>query len=165
MPDLCTKWVDVVDKCHAAMTIAGVRGSTAVLVGTYEHNLDAKGRLVLPAKFRAHFAESGKGFLSADDAGCVAVFKESDFNRLARELEALRGESAADEARARRIAARTFEIAFEGSQARIVIPEELRREFGLEGTVIVNGFFDRAEIWAPAAFAAQIAVAQPRKGA
>ena len=114
-------------------------GGFVVLVGTYEHNLDAKGRLVLPAKFRDAF-ESKKGFLSPLPQGGIALRTDAEFKRMS------------DVNAARALAANSYPVDFEGSQGRIAIPESMRREFGLEGQVVVSGFFDHVEIWAPEVF-------------
>ena len=61
-------------------------------------------------------------------------------------------ESPEAENAARALAANSYPVDFEGSQGRIAIPESMRREFGLEGQVVVSGFFDHVEIWAPEVF-------------
>ncbi len=126
-------------------------GGFVVLVGTYEHNLDAKGRLVLPAKFRDAF-ESKKGFLSPLPQGGIALRTDAEFKRMSDVISVTMYESPEAENAARALAANSYPVDFEGSQGRIAIPESMRREFGLEGQVVVSGFFDHVEIWAPEVF-------------
>jgi len=126
-------------------------GGFVVLVGTYEHNLDAKGRLVLPAKFRDAF-ESKKGYLSPLSQGGIALRTDAEFNRMSDVISETMYESPEAENAARALAANSYPVDFEGSQGRIAIPESMRREFGLEGQVVVSGFFDHVEIWAPEVF-------------
>jgi len=126
-------------------------GGCVVLVGTYEHNLDAKGRLVLPAKFRDAF-ESKKGYLSPLPQGGIALRTEGEFKRMSDSMAEKMYESPEAENAARALAANSYPVDFEGSQGRIAIPESMRREFGLEGQVVVSGFFDHVEIWAPEVF-------------
>ena len=126
-------------------------GGFVVLVGTYEHNLDAKGRLVLPAKFRDAF-ESKKGFLSPLPQGGIALRTDAEFKRMSHVISVTMYESPEAENAARALAANSYPVDFEGSQGRIAIPESMRREFGLEGQVVVSGFFDHVEIWAPEVF-------------
>jgi MraZ protein len=126
-------------------------GGFVVLVGTYEHNLDAKGRLVLPVKFRDAF-ESKKGFLSPLLEGGIALYTEGEFRRMVKAMSDANFESPEAVGKARSLAANSYPVDFEGSQGRIAIPESMRREFGLEGQVVVSGFFDHVEIWAPEVF-------------
>ena len=48
-------------------------------VGTHEHSLDKKGRLVLPAKFRSYF--SGAAYLTPH-AGCLALWTPEGFDEM-----------------------------------------------------------------------------------
>ena len=53
-------------------------------VGQFQHSLDAKGRLILPAKFRAEYERGGH--LSPNTDGCVALWTPGEFARQAEEL-------------------------------------------------------------------------------
>ena len=48
-------------------------------VGQFQHSLDAKGRLILPAKFRGEFERGGH--LSPNTEGCVALWTPGEFSR------------------------------------------------------------------------------------
>ena len=50
-----------------------------VFFGRFEHSLDTKGRLILPAKFRAHFERGG--YLGKHDERCLALWPEEEFAR------------------------------------------------------------------------------------
>jgi len=114
-----------------------------VFVGTFEHSLDDKGRVVLPSTFRAQLAD--KGFLSQFDA-CLGLWTERGFEDVARRLtEKIREGSAPQEAM-RAFAANAHEVRPD-SQGRITVPQRLRDFAHLDREVVVIGAIDRVEIW------------------
>jgi MraZ protein len=114
-----------------------------VFVGTFEHSLDDKGRVVLPSTFRGHLAE--KGFISQFDS-CLGLWTEDGFGDVARRLtEKIRAGQAPQDAM-RAFAANAHEVRPD-SQGRITIPQRLRDFAHLERDVVVIGAIDRIEIW------------------
>jgi MraZ protein len=113
--------------------------------------MDPKGRIVLPATFRASF-DSKKGYFAPVELGGVALWSDAEFVRLAQKLRAQLQGDLEGELAARRMAAQAFPVTFDGTQGRLAIPETLRTAFGLEGTVVITGVFDHVEIWSPAKF-------------
>jgi len=112
-------------------------------VGTYEHGLDDKGRMVLPAKIRAQLGETGMVGMAS---GCLGLWTLDGFDAIA---DLLADKVAADEAPVRSL---QLFMAFAAEvtpdqQGRVVIPQPLRDYAGLGGEVVVNGRKDRAEIW------------------
>jgi MraZ protein len=125
----------------------------AGFVGRYEHSLDVKGRIILPAKFRAAFDRGG--YLSANLEGCLALWTLGEFER---QMQAMReGSAASPEARnrARVWAANAHEVEID-RQGRMAIPPRLRQFATLEGEVLVNGAIDRIELWNPTTWESQI---------
>ena len=61
-----------------------------VFVGQFEHALDAKGRIVLPASFRVSFDESG--FLIKGPEGCLALLTPERFRDIAQTMASRSGE-------------------------------------------------------------------------
>jgi MraZ protein len=112
-------------------------------VGTYDHTLDAKGRLVLPSKFRGYFADAA--YLSPGD-GCVALRTPDDFKEFVERLqEEVRGKDA-DPHSLRGIAAWSEEVRPD-AQGRIMVPARLQLSAGLGREIVVCGAIDRIEIW------------------
>jgi MraZ protein len=114
-----------------------------VFVGTFEHSLDDKGRVVLPSTFRSYLAD--RGFVSKLD-GCLGLWTPEEFETVASMLrDRMRDGQVGGEA-LRVFAADAAEVRPD-SQGRISLPQRLRDFAGLERDLVVNGRFDRIEIW------------------
>ena len=116
--------------------------------GSYEHSLDAKGRVILPAKLRPPFEHGG--YLSQYHEGCLALWTPEEFEKqmLTRQEAAT---TAQDRNLARIWASGTHEVEVD-RQGRLAIPALLREFAGLGGDVLVHGAIDRVELWDPAAW-------------
>lgn len=114
-----------------------------MFVGTFEHSLDDKGRVVLPSTFRAQLAE--RGILSQLDR-CLGLWTEAEFKDVADRLrDKIRSGEAPQEA-LRAFAANAHEVRPD-SQGRITVPQRLRDFAGLTREAVVIGAIDRVEIW------------------
>jgi len=126
----------------------GTQGPGQVFTGEYRHSVDAKGRLAVPARFRAQL--EGGAFVSRWLDACLAVWPRSGWERLAGKVAELPTvENAGARAFSRYVFASAFEIDFD-AQGRFVLPAQLRGPVGLEGEAVIVGSLDHAEIWAPA---------------
>jgi len=114
--------------------------------GTYEHTLDAKGRVILPARFRAAFIEGG--FLSQNHDGCLALWTPEQFDRQMQDKEAHESEGRLERNHARLWAANSHEVELD-RQGRMAIPGRLREFAGLRENVLVTGIMNRVELWDP----------------
>jgi MraZ protein len=115
-----------------------------MFLGEFQHALDAKGRVILPAKFRDQL-ESG-GFVTSEVDGCLAVWTPEEFEVKAADIKerSRTGSAGRDQLRA------FFSGAVEAApdrQGRIAIPQALRDFASLERDVVVAGMFDHLEIW------------------
>lgn len=120
----------------------------AEFVGSYQHTLDAKGRLILPSKFREDFATGG--YLSPQEDHSIALWTPTEFAKRRREMQSDR---ATREGRtiARTWSAMTFVAEFD-KQGRFAIPVTLRDHAGLTSDVMVIGEIDHLSLWSPATF-------------
>ncbi len=113
-------------------------------VGTFEHSLDEKGRLILPSAFRDDFALGG--FLTKSLEGCLALMGIEEF-----EIQKNKHMEAAQASRALRNAARAFMAGsvkvLPDKQGRIAIPAPLRDYAGLDRACVVTGLGPQVEIW------------------
>jgi MraZ protein len=114
-----------------------------VFVGTFEHALDDKGRVVLPATFRGHLAD--RGFVSQFD-NCLGLWTEEGFAQVAERLTEKIREGLAPQNAMRAFSANAAEVKPD-SQGRILLPQRLREFAGLDRDVVVIGAIDRVEIW------------------
>ena len=116
----------------------------ADLLGTHSYQLDQKGRISLPVRFREAFADGA--FLTLGQDGCLFCFPGAEW--AARTAE-LRSSPLSDpEGRAlARIFFGSAEKVDVDAQGRIVIPQRLRTAVGLKKEAVVVGVNDRLEIW------------------
>jgi MraZ protein len=120
-----------------------------MFLGEHQHSVDAKGRVILPARFRDQLEGGAVMAMSLD--GCLAVYPNDYFAGLAERMTESRQRGGNE-----RLAARTF---FAGAveivpdkQGRVAIPPNLREYGALERDVIVAGAFTHIELWDAARF-------------
>jgi MraZ protein len=116
-----------------------------MLSGDYEHTLDEKNRLTLPARFRSHYAEGL--VLSRGMEGCLCIYTPEQFtkkveSRLA-EIDQFSREGRAME----RFYYSSAVEAVPDKQGRIMIPQSLIQKAKLTREVIVIGVSSRLEVW------------------
>ena len=119
------------------------------MTGTYEHNIDAKGRLAIPSKLRD---ELGSVFyLAMGVDACLAVYPQSTWDRFTEKFASL---PMSQSKKMRSLFANAARCELD-SQGRIVVPAKLRKYAGLEKDTVIIGVHDRAEIWAAEKWAAE----------
>ncbi len=116
-----------------------------MFLGEFEHTLDDKNRLTLPAKFRDAFG--GGAVVTRGMDGCLNVYAKNDWERFVSdrlgELDPFSGE-------ARQIERFLFSGAAEAEpdrQGRVMIPPALVQHARLSREVVVAGVRDHVEIW------------------
>lgn len=115
-----------------------------MFLGSYLHNIDSKGRLTLPAKFRAELAKGVVVTLGLD--GCLWVFPIETWGEIARKMNEL----PLTNKFSRHFARRMYGYASDcepDKQGRILLPPSLRERAGLDGETVVVGGPGRLEIW------------------
>jgi MraZ protein len=123
-----------------------------VFLGRHAHNLDDKGRLALPAKFRD---ELGAGVvLTRGFDACLLVYPLATWTPLAERVSAL----SIGDPDARVLRRMLFSNATDATldrQGRVLIPTDLRTHAALEREAIVVGMHTFIEIWSPEGWATQ----------
>ena len=134
--------------CLTAMGLLrpfGARNDTLnMFIGEYQHNLDDKGRLAIPAKFRAELKKGAVVTRGLDS--CLFLYTKSEWAKLAEKLAALPFSQSNSRAFARLMLAGAMEVDVD-AQGRMVLPEYLRTFATLKKNVIVAGLYSRVEIW------------------
>ncbi|MDI6734151.1 MAG: division/cell wall cluster transcriptional repressor MraZ [Patescibacteria group bacterium] len=115
-----------------------------MLLGEYKHNLDIKGRMAIPVKFREKL-KTGAIITRGLDR-CLFIFGAKEWEILAQKLIALPLAQANSRAFVRLMLAGAMDVLLD-SQGRILIPDYLRGYAGLKKQVIVAGLYNRIEIW------------------
>jgi MraZ protein len=115
-----------------------------MLLGEYQHNLDTKGRMAIPAKFRDKL--SAGAIITRGIDNCLFVFANTEWEKLAQKLIALPLAQADARAFVRLMLSGATDVEID-SQGRILIPDSLRKYAGIKKEVIVAGLYNRIEVW------------------
>ncbi len=115
-----------------------------MFLGEHQHTLDAKGRVILPARFRDRLA-SGLVFAPSQDR-CIDVYPLTAFERRVEELRSVPREDQRARAYLRVFLAGAHEEKPD-AQGRVTVPGRLRGYAGLEKDLTINGADEKVEIW------------------
>src|ERR1700685_1318692 len=120
-------------------------------VGHFQLSLDAKGGLILPAKFRGEFERGGH--LSPNSEGCVALWTPGEFSRQMDErLQMSRSGGSSERQQVRYWSANSSDVEFD-KQGRFALPNAIRDYGQLSGDVLIVGAIDHVELWNPTTYA------------
>ena len=115
-----------------------------MFIGEYSHNLDSKGRIIIPAKFRDELHNNfilTKGF-----DGCLTIYSLSQWEKLFEEINKLPTTKKATREYVRMLAGNASECVLD-NQGRIAIPSYLAKPAGIEKECSIIGVNDHIEIW------------------
>lgn len=113
-----------------------------MLMGEYAYNMDQKGRVTVPAKFREDLGD--KFYITRGLDGCLFVISAEQWERMTEKIRSL------SMAQGNKVQRYFFSGAAEvepDKQGRILIPQNLREHAHLDKDVTVIGTITRAEIW------------------
>lgn len=111
------------------------------MTGQYAHNIDAKGRLFIPAKLREELGATFHVTIGQDH--CLSVYSDESWGAF---MDELKTKSYSEVKRLRPVFANAADCEPDG-QGRILIPAKLRQYAALDKEVVVIGSFNRVEIW------------------
>lgn len=115
-----------------------------MFIGEYSHNLDEKGRLAVPKKFRSTLSKGAVVTRGLDN--CLFLYTKQEWAKLAEKLANLPFAQANTRAFARLMLAGAMDVELD-KQGRIILPEYLRSFAHLKKETVVAGLYNRLEIW------------------
>ena len=115
-----------------------------MFIGEYEHSVDAKGRVIMPAKLREDIGE--KFILTKGLDGCLFAYSQTEWTNFEEKLKTLplTNKNARDFVRFFLSGAIECEI---DKQGRFLIPSNLRNYSKLDKDIVILGVGTRIEIW------------------
>jgi len=118
--------------------------NTIMLIGQYEHTIDAKKRLALPVKFRGELG--GKVIVTSGIEKCLVVYTQKEWEVISGKLSNLPISAVEARSFTRVMLANAMEISLD-KLGRILIPDYLKNYANLKKEVIVCGLSTRLEVW------------------
>lgn len=115
-----------------------------MFMSEYNHTIDAKGRLIIPSKFREVLGE--EFVVSKGMDGCLFVYANEDWNAFEQKLTSLPLINKEARQFARFFLAGAAQVELD-KQGRILLPANLREFAGLDKEVVLVGVGSRIEIW------------------
>jgi MraZ protein len=115
-----------------------------MFIGEYQHNIDEKGRLAVPVKFRNELAKGAVVTRGIDN--CLFLYPQKDWEQLAEKLSKLPISKANTRAFARLMLAGAMDCEVD-KQGRIILPDYLRKYASVKKKVVIAGLYNRLEIW------------------
>jgi MraZ protein len=115
-----------------------------MFIGEYQHVLDSKKRVAVPAKFRTQFKKGIVVTRGLD--GCLFVYPRSEWEKIAEKLGSMPVGEKGTRSFIRMVLAGATDSKLD-SQGRVLIPDYLKKYADLNKEVIVAGLFNRLEIW------------------
>lgn len=115
-----------------------------MLIGEYEHSLDTKGRLIMPAKLRESIGE--KFIVTKGLDGCLFAFSLSEWSNFEQKLRTLPISNKDARAFSRFFFAGAIECEID-KQGRFLISSNLREFANFIKDVVIVGMDSRIEIW------------------
>lgn len=115
-----------------------------MFMGEFSHNIDRKGRLIMPAKFREELGEHVVVNRGLD--GCLYVYTMAQWEEVYKKLQALPSTNKDARMYQRMMLSKAAECELD-SQGRILIPSSLISLAGLEKECLIIGMANHLEIW------------------
>jgi MraZ protein len=136
------------------MDTAGALTKGVKFVGSYQHLLDEKGRVSLPASFRREAADQRFVLVQAFPPA-LTLYPDITWIDVEKRLSELQDKNPQARMYVLSVMASAVEVTPD-AQGRILIPGRLKDAARLDGQVLLVGVIDRVEIWNPASFDAAV---------
>lgn len=116
-----------------------------MFMGEFSHNLDAKGRLIIPARFRNELKENL--IITQGLDGCLTLYTNEAWEKIYEQLQTLPTTKSQARAFVRILTSKASEVEID-SQGRILIPSNLITQAKIEKECMIIGAGSKVEIWA-----------------
>lgn len=112
-------------------------------MGQYEHSIDTKGRVIIPAKYREELGENFVVTRGLD--GCLFLYPQQEWQSFVLKLQELPSNQNTRKIQ-RQFLSKAMEVVLD-KQGRILVPSLLREIAALEKEVVFVGMMNRVEVW------------------
>ena len=117
-----------------------------MFLGQFQHNLDEKGRLMIPARFRELLAAGA--FITQGFDKCLMVMTDQYFRQVYERISAMNLADPTARLLRRLILSNAYPIEID-RVGRILVPQNLRQAIGLQSEAILAGQGEYFEVWSP----------------
>jgi len=117
-----------------------------MFLGQFQHNVDEKGRLMIPAAFRPTL--EGGGYITQGFDRCLMVMTESYFQQVYERINSMNLADPTARLLRRLILSNAYPIGLD-KVGRILVPQNLRQFIEFDGQAMVAGQGDYFEVWKP----------------
>ena len=124
-----------------------------MFLGQFQHSLDEKGRLMIPARYRELLAAGA--FITQGFDKCLMVMTENYFQQVYDRINAMNLADPTARLLRRLILSNAYPVEVD-KVGRILVPQNLRQVIALESEAIVAGQGEYFEVWTPAAWNEQM---------
>ena len=138
------KWLKVVDFPYFSLYNLLVRRRVSVFLGESRHQLDAKNRLRVPAKFRSELG--GKYVVTVGSNECLCVYAYDKFADYVAKLESIPSFDLQAQRSIRKILSLASEVEPD-EQGRFILPANLKDFAKIDKNIVINGAGSKVEIW------------------
>lgn len=115
----------------------------AMFMGQYEHSIDTKGRVIIPAKYREELGENFVVTRGLD--GCLFLYPQTEWQNFVEKLQGLPSNQNTRKMQ-RQFLSKAMEVVLD-KQGRILVPSLLREIAALDKEVVFVGMMNRVEVW------------------
>lgn len=136
---IVVKWLKVGERIRYVVE----SGVIVMFMGQYEHTIDAKGRTIIPAKYREELGEEFVVTRGLD--GCLFLYPTLEWQKFVDKLQSLPSNQNTRRIQ-RQFLSKAMEVALD-KQGRILIPGILRESAGLVKEIVFVGMMNRVEVW------------------
>lgn len=130
----------------------------AGFAGSFEHSLDSKGRVIVPAALRERLGENFTIALNSENSA-VALYPQDEWSNIEDRLKLVRSTDRMGNLYKRYIIANSYSNTNMDAQGRVLLPQQLRSKIGLTRDIIFIGMSEYVEIWDAALYREQEAAA------